>query len=289
MEYRVEELATAADLRVDTIRFYQSRGLLPKPLRRGRQAIYLPEHLEVLRRIRRLGEQGFTLAQIDQILNRSSSPDSTEPLLEALVEEELGDRTYSRAELAQKAGVPEALIQAVASAGLGFPVEIDGESRFTEADLEMARSARAILEAGFPLDELMKLAVCHAEHVQGVADSAIDLFDDHIRKSRASGPAATLARFPVGRAMVPAVGAEGVAGQGQDTPSGERPLRVQGEVAQAFRHLLPHVTRLVALHFQRTLIGRAIERLAESGDEERDDLRRALATTRSGRLQVEWR
>ncbi|MBW2495552.1 MAG: MerR family DNA-binding transcriptional regulator [Deltaproteobacteria bacterium] len=33
MEYRVEQLAAAAQLPVDTLRFYQARGLLPAPRR----------------------------------------------------------------------------------------------------------------------------------------------------------------------------------------------------------------------------------------------------------------
>ena len=40
MEYRVEELAASAGVRVDTVRFYQGRGLLPAPRREGRVAFY---------------------------------------------------------------------------------------------------------------------------------------------------------------------------------------------------------------------------------------------------------
>ena len=39
---RVEDLARAADVSVDTIRFYQKRRLLPPPTRRGRIAWYGP-------------------------------------------------------------------------------------------------------------------------------------------------------------------------------------------------------------------------------------------------------
>lgn len=263
MEYRVEDLAAAAGVRVDTIRFYQSRGLLPKPRRQGRVALYAKSHLERLQRIRSLSAQGFSLAQIGRVLKDGSSADGSEPLLEALVEKEVGEQTYSRAELAHEAGVPEALVQAGLAAGLGQPIEVDGESRFTESDLQMARSALTILGAGFPLDALLELAVRHSQHVAEVADAAIDLFDDHVRKA----------------ASMDAV---------QDSGDG---LSSQESVAQAFRVLLPQVTRLVALHFERTLVGRAIERLAESESEKegRGDLERALAATRSGRLEVEWR
>ena len=40
MEFRVEELAARSGVRVDTLRFYQARGLLPAPERVGRVAVY---------------------------------------------------------------------------------------------------------------------------------------------------------------------------------------------------------------------------------------------------------
>ncbi len=39
MRYRVEQLAAACDVSVDTVRYYQSRGLLPQPEREGRVAV----------------------------------------------------------------------------------------------------------------------------------------------------------------------------------------------------------------------------------------------------------
>ena len=254
MEYRVEQLADLAGVRVDTIRFYQGKGLIPSPERRGRTAIYRDEHLEGLRRIRGLLDEGFSLAQIRRLQDREpesrrrpgrrQAPD----LLQALVEAHVGERTLTRAELAAEAGVPEPLIAAVASAGLMEPVRVDGEERFTEADLEMARAALAILGQGFPLDALLNLSVHHARHVQDVADRGIDLFDDHVRKQPDAQPEA---------------------------------------ITEAFRQLLPHVTRLVALHFQRTLVNRALERLQASG--ESTALQQALAATESLRLEVSWR
>ena len=69
MELRVAELADAAGVGVDTVRFYQSRSLIPAPTRRGRFAIYSEEHLERIRRIRELLDGGFSLAQIHRLLD----------------------------------------------------------------------------------------------------------------------------------------------------------------------------------------------------------------------------
>ena len=250
MEYRVEQLAELAGVRVDTIRFYQGKGLVPAPERRGRIALYDDDHLERIRRIRALLDEGFRLAQIRKLLEEESGArsDGAAGLLRALVEESRGDRSLTRAELAGEAGVPEAFIGAVVSAGLMEPVAGATEERFSEADVEMAKAAMEILGHGFPLHELLNLAVEHAQHVQRVADRGIDLFDDNVRKRPDASPDA---------------------------------------ITEAFRRLLPHVTRLVALHFQRTLVNRALERLNASGED--DALQEALAATESLRLEVSWR
>jgi DNA-binding transcriptional MerR regulator len=154
MDYRVEEIAARAGVRVDTVRFYQFRGLLPRPRREGRVAYYDEAHLERLRRIRHLVGQGFTLAQIKRLLEGESEAEDR-PLLAALVEEHVGERTFSRSQLAAEAGIPEELIGAAEASGLVQPLQIGGEERFSAADRDMARSALRILEAGFPLDELL--------------------------------------------------------------------------------------------------------------------------------------
>ena len=252
MDYRVEDLARAAGVRVDTVRFYQSRGLLPPPRREGRVALYDDRHAERLQRIRRLRDQGFKLAQIRRVLAQPEAGTGPEPLLRALVREGVGQRTLTRAELATEAGVPEALIQAALAAGLVEPLQVEGEERFSESDLTMARSGIALLEAGFPLQTLLGHAITHAGNVQALCDAAIDLFDEHVRKA---GPAAGNAEA----------------------------------ITEIFRQLLPQVTRLVALHFQRTLVTRALNRLQTV--EEEDALAAALAATKEARLEVEvgWR
>ena len=249
MEYRVEELAAAAGLPVDTIRFYQARGLLPSPQRVGRTAIYDEAHLERLRRVRSLLADGVPLALIKRLLDQGPGP-GPDPLVAALVQAQLGERTYTRAELAREAGIPEPLVQAAQSAGLVAPMRVGGEERYSDADLGMARAAFSILQAGLPLDELLSIAVDHARGVQAVAERAIDLFDRFVRR-----------------------GGE-AAGQSE-------------AITAAFQALLPTVTRLVALHFQRTLVSRALARLEGRGDSEA--LGAALAAVESARLEVAWR
>ena len=259
MDYRVSELAEASGVAVDTIRFYQARGLIEAPVRRGRFAIYSGAHLQRLRRIRQLLDDGFSLAQIRRLLDGESDradagrADATASrdagLLEALAARSVGEGTVSLAELATETGMPEGLITSVVEAGLIQPIEIRGEQRFPRSDLDMVRGALEILGMGLPLDRLLELAAQHAEGVDQLAEQAIDLFDDHVRKPR-----------------------------GDDDDEGVR---------LAFERLLPQVTQIVALHFQRTIVARALARLRGRGEE--GALEQALEATRSARLEVQWR
>lgn len=248
MELRVAELAQAAGIGVDTVRFYQARGLIPAPHRRGRFAIYGPEHLERVRRIRALLEAGFSLAQIRRLLAGESDGDESTSLLESLAAKSVGQGTLSLRELAGETGVPEAIVAAVVRAGLLAPIEIAGEQRFPRSDLDMVRAGLAVLGEGLPLERLLELATRHSAGVADLAERAIDLFDDHVRKRKGEDEAA---------------------------------------VRDAFERLLPRATEIVALHFQRTVLARALARLREKGD--RDALEKTLAVARSARLEVQWR
>lgn len=252
MEYGIEKLAATADEKVDTIRFYQSKGLLPRPGRSGRSAVYGDHHVRILRQIREYQAQGFPLGLIRRLLEDGGRSRSA-ALLSAVAAEK-GSRSLSRAELAGESGVPEPILASLQGAGLLVPTrgDADDEERYSEADAQMARAGMALLSQGFPIDELLQLAVSHARGVEEVCDGAIDLFDRHVRKVGESGADPTA-------------------------------------VADTFRTLLPAVTTLVAVHFQRTLLHRALGRLRAT--RESDDLAAAVAAVAeadNGRLEVRW-
>src|SRR5439155_836458 len=83
MEYRIEQLARASGMAVDTIRFYQGKGLLDAPRREGRVTWYAESHLERLGRIRELQRRGFTLTVIQRFLEGELEP-SDESLVAAV-------------------------------------------------------------------------------------------------------------------------------------------------------------------------------------------------------------
>ena len=63
------ELARQAGVNVETLRFYERKGLLPKPPRRNSgYREYPPESVQRLRFIKRAQELGFSLAEIKELL-----------------------------------------------------------------------------------------------------------------------------------------------------------------------------------------------------------------------------
>ena len=58
--FKIEDLASIAKISIDTIRFYQTRGLLDPPSRAGRQAVYENSHLQRLTEIRELQRSGLS-------------------------------------------------------------------------------------------------------------------------------------------------------------------------------------------------------------------------------------
>jgi DNA-binding transcriptional MerR regulator len=249
MTYSLPELVLASGVPVDTVRYYQTLGLLDPPRHEGRSAVYEAAHLDRLRLIRSMSKRGLSLKVIGMLLKRGSAALESDQVLLTAIEEEAAEPSYSRAELAAAIGVPQALLLSVEKAGLAEAQEQeDGTTRYTESDLKAARGALGLLGYGFPLTRLLTLAARHHRAVRRSVDEAIELFDAHVRKR------------------------EG----GEDPES----------VARAFKEILPLVTALVAHHFQRLLITRALKRLKKTGD--RDALRAAVEVSARTRLGLRW-
>ena len=235
MRMRVEELALAAEVSVDTIRYYQKQRLLPPPGRDGRLAFYDDEHLDRIARIKDLQRRGFTLAVIRRFLAGELDP-ADEPLAAAVAGAESADEErFGIDELAARVGVPQPMLDALLREGLLIPRMVGGEPSFTSADVTMLKGGLRLLEAGLPLPELFALARHHHEVTREVAAEAVELFDTWVRK-------------PI---------------RASDLPEDEKAERL----VEAFRTLLPAVTALVAHHFGRILLQVAQEHLESVGDE----------------------
>jgi len=74
-DFTISRLAAAGGVGVETIRYYQRRGLLAEPARAGSVRRYGPADLRRLLFIRRAQAAGFTLEEIGELLALDSGHD----------------------------------------------------------------------------------------------------------------------------------------------------------------------------------------------------------------------
>ena len=80
-QYRIDDLARAADTTVRNVRAYQERGLLHPPRRSGRVALFDDSHLARLKLITSLLDRGYTSAHIAELLRAWESGDDLADVL----------------------------------------------------------------------------------------------------------------------------------------------------------------------------------------------------------------
>ncbi|MDQ1397539.1 MAG: hypothetical protein QOG64_2798 [Acidimicrobiaceae bacterium] len=121
-----EELSRRSGVPVRTVRFYQTKGLLPAPERIGREARYTVAHLERLQLISQLQDRGLRLSAIAEVVSRAGDQHTSLPawlglgetlaqpwtedrpalLTESELRARLGERDLAVAEL-ERAGLVE--------------------------------------------------------------------------------------------------------------------------------------------------------------------------------------
>lgn len=236
----VEQLAEKANISVDTIRFYQTRGLLDPPSRTGRQALYDISHLERLNEIRELQKSGLSLNTIRRIFNKDVQEADKALFAELMkpIKSAKSSNYLTIEELSEKTSIPIPLLKSLINEGLIPPVKIDGREVFPASDIEMARAGLALLESGIPLTDLLDLAKRHHIATRESAVLAITLFDTFIRN-------------PI-----------------LESSTEQDPSK---SLIEAFNRLLPAAVSLVAGHFERTLLSLAQSHLEKVGAKEEID------------------
>src|SRR5690349_18127344 len=116
MAYRVAELADIAGVSVELVRSYQTKGLLDAPRRNGRVALYDDRHLERLKTIKSLKDQGYSLKAIGGMLERHPRADSDRTV--ALPPGATDDAHLDIHELAEKTRVPLPLLRSLEASGV---------------------------------------------------------------------------------------------------------------------------------------------------------------------------
>jgi len=261
VRYRVDELAARCDVSVDTVRYYQTKGLLHRPGHEGRAAWYDDSHVERLTQIRDLKDRGFTLAMIARALRGelphrgSEQPAGGQPapagdrgglgeldageeaLAVALAgplpgEDSPDARRYSLQDLAAETGMSPTVLEALAREGILIPRSA-ADAPYTSADVTAVEAGLALLEAGVPLSELLALARRHDVVMREVAAHAVDLF-------------ARFVRDPIRSAE-------------HDTDA------ASARMVAALQTMLPAASQIVAHHFRRLLLQAARERIEADG------------------------
>jgi len=129
----IGELARRTGTKVETVRFYESEGLLPAPKRTaGNYRAYSDRHLNRLSFIRRARDLGFTLNQVRELLALADDANQSCASVDAIasthvveIDRKIADLNALRAELVRLLGQCEQgtiaqglILDALAPAGL---------------------------------------------------------------------------------------------------------------------------------------------------------------------------
>lgn len=182
MDYRIEELAEAAHTAVRNVRAYQERGLLPPPRREGRVAWYSSEHLARLRLIGVLLERGYSLNNIQELVETWESGGDLRELLgfEEAVTSPFTDElpaTVGLAELAQMFGTLDPI--AIARAVELQVLKVDG-ARFAVPSMRLLRVGAELHKIGVPLGALLEELGALRADVDRIARRFVRLVLTHV-------------------------------------------------------------------------------------------------------------
>ncbi len=168
----VEEFANRTGMSARNIRALQGRGLLPRPLRLGRRAFYLEQHVNRAEAIKDLQRQGFNLFAISTILGTGDTDSQAAEM--AAVLERLGARDPGLLDTLHHHGI------------VGWSA--DGELRVTRP--KPLRSALALRQLGVPLPAAIRMVADILDATEPVAGQLVHLVHTGIVENwdRSRGP-----------------------------------------------------------------------------------------------------
>lgn len=155
--HNIDELAYLSGVPNRTIRFYNTQGLLPPPIMRGRVAFYDQEHLLVLRLIKDLKEQQhLSLEIIKQLLEiraREGDVQMNLALKQRLLRPVGQEVQLSQEEFLRQTGASRERIDELLEQGLLFPSasEEDAAWVFSNDDVLLYQLYERLGQLGLPL------------------------------------------------------------------------------------------------------------------------------------------
>lgn len=175
--FTIEELALETGTSVRNLRSHRARGLLQPPKIRNRVGFYGREHVDRVRLIRQLQDEGFNLGGIQRLISLARGPSS---LLLRVVEsastpfESEQPRVFTREELVQRFGAEdlEKLIDTALRLRLLLP-EADG---FSAPSPSLLDAAEEVVKLGVPLHHALAVIAKVQRACEDVAEEFIRLF-----------------------------------------------------------------------------------------------------------------
>lgn len=185
-EYTIDELAAQSGVPSRTIRFYQAKGVLPAPRKRGRVAVYDASHADRLQVVGELQDKGLRLRAIRDIICRedldsdaihrwlgvgerlgSLSKDAPALLTEDELKKELGEP-------------PPGLISRLVSRGT-LQVQGEGPSRrYLVRSPALLAVGRRLREAGVDLEVAVTLREILERRLARAAREVVDYAIKHL-------------------------------------------------------------------------------------------------------------
>lgn len=161
-----------------TVRMYQARGLLDRPVKRGRVAFYGPSHLQRLRLIADLQRRGHSLAGIKELVDNADRGTALPELLGLQGWSHTQPVRLTPAEFLQRFGgaaFDAAVMQRAAGLGL---VRLDGEQLVV--DERFLQVGSALIGLGLPVAAVLDEWEALLHHTREIADRFAQAFSAHL-------------------------------------------------------------------------------------------------------------
>ena len=188
-EYRIDDLARAAGTTTRNVRGYQDRGLLPRPAKRGRIAIYTDNHLARLTLINDLLKRGYNARHIADFIKGMQRGDG---LAKILGVEEILAEPWSKAPSER---VSAATLQSIVSsidpldfekmAEMGLIAPDDGDYLLLDSDTVYGFGR--LIELGLSLTSLLNVFGRLDDDLDGAATTLITAARDEFVTRRGKG------------------------------------------------------------------------------------------------------
>lgn len=181
----IDDLAATTGVSSRSIRYYQTRGLLPPPRVKGRQGFYDKRHVDRLSLIAELQEEGLNLQAIGWLLGGGSGVDSDElrrlknAVLDGWVSDEpiaISTKDLSKA-MALREWDPAVAGRAVQ---LGLLEEVEDEEGYRILLPSVLAAGGELGEMGLPPGRLLDVLELMRQSAQAVAQAYVEVFDQAV-------------------------------------------------------------------------------------------------------------